>query len=201
MTTPTTFWRLAGMSYVQVRLCFACYVSGLGLCDGGWLVVILRCPDPEGGEGLCGVWCRWTRLSGAVPGGLSFALLCVGGEVPIRCVGRKGKSGCVIWGGGTEEGRRLHRSGTGGHSTCCAGRSPSNPNGHHRADCTWHDRTRMNGSYLYRLWRSVLCVGGDGDEQKQSALGAFVSEAARGRSMLMSELSKDPLGIVLPILC
>ena len=65
MTTPTTFWRLAGMSYVQVRFggwAFAFWGFGW---DAGMLRADWMCCSPgPTRRGGC-VWRRWTQRSGA----------------------------------------------------------------------------------------------------------------------------------------
>ena len=110
MTTPTTFWRLAGMSYVQVRFdgwAFAFWGFGwdVGMLRADWMCALPARP----GEGVvCGVGGR----SGAerCRGGLSLALR--GGEVPIGVLGAREKSQCG-WGGdttgvGAERGHSTH---------------------------------------------------------------------------------------------
>ena len=54
MTTPTTFWRLAGVSYVQVGSLFCCHSLSIiffSYLDGRWFICTRFCSGSGGGGG------------------------------------------------------------------------------------------------------------------------------------------------------
>ena len=150
-----TFWRLG----------FCVFGVWLGCCDvEGRLDV--RSPGPTR-RGGC-VWRRWAERSGAVPGGLAW--LCVEERYPLVCWVRGKES---MWVGVGILWASEQNGGTA--RTCCAGRSPSTERPLPcRLHMHMHERTRLHRRRpSLALVCSALSVGGDGDEQKQSALGAL----------------------------